>query len=58
MTDSETFQQFKWRWDNAMINYMMVECRIPIAGDSTSHTYPAMLELKTNLLGKAEFRRQ
>jgi hypothetical protein len=31
MKDNETFQQFKRRWDNAMINYMMVECRIPIA---------------------------
>jgi hypothetical protein len=58
MKDNETFQQFKRRWDNAMINYMMVECRIPVAGDSTRHTYPEMLELKTNLLGEAEFRRQ
>jgi hypothetical protein len=41
-----------------MINYIMVECSIPIAGDSTRHTYPEMLEFKTSLLGEAEFRCQ
>jgi hypothetical protein len=57
--DNKTFQQFKRRcWDNAMINYMMVECRIPIAGVFTRHTYPETLELNTKLLGEAEFRRQ
>jgi hypothetical protein len=40
MKDNENFQQFKRRWDNAMINYMMVECRTPIIGDSTRHMYP------------------
>jgi hypothetical protein len=51
MQDNETFQDFKRRWDIAMINYIMVDCRAPRA---VHHDYPDILEVKANLLGEAE----
>jgi hypothetical protein len=58
MQDNETFQDFKRRWDIAMINYIMVDCRIPRAGQPGHHDYPDILEVKANILGDAEFTRQ
>jgi hypothetical protein len=58
MQDNETFQDFKRRWDIAMINYIMVDCRTPKAGQPGHHDYPDILEVKANLLGEVEFARQ
>jgi hypothetical protein len=56
MQDNETCQDFKRRWDIAMINYMMVDCRTPREGQPGHHYYPHILE--ANLWGEAEFARQ
>jgi hypothetical protein len=37
MQDNETFQDFKRRWDIAMINCIMVDCRTPNAGQPGHH---------------------
>jgi hypothetical protein len=58
MQDKETFRDFKRHWDITMINYIMVDCRIPRAGQPGHHDYPDILEVKANLLGDVEFARQ
>jgi hypothetical protein len=54
MQDNETFQDFKRRWNNAMFNYIMVDCRTLRAGQPDHHDYPDILEVKANLLSEAE----
>jgi hypothetical protein len=58
MQENEKFQDFKRRWDIAMINYIMVDFRTPRAGQPGHDDYPDILEVKANLLGEAEFARQ